>query len=180
MKEKTISIKSLINRTDYNSLRNYFMFRKKPKRTRILVLSLLGSLALLVINDSSFTIPFLKILGLVGFLSVAMSYYLITRDARNLEENIKAMVGKQQELSFSDNGFSVKWTGQDQAAEYDWDAIEFAVETDTHFYFFIEKHYALMLPKLELQDWTLIDTRKFIKIHIDLVSDKSEFKVKGV
>ncbi|MDF2654420.1 MAG: hypothetical protein K0R19_894 [Bacillota bacterium] len=176
MKERKIQISSILSRTDYNALRNYFMYQKKPTRTRFIVFTLLCSFLLLIISGTAFAMPFFKPLGLLGIVIVTLVYCWISFEVRKLEQNVKDMIHKTQELTLDDSGLTAKWTASGNAVHYEWNAFETAVETDPYFFLFLERDYALILPKIELKDRLITEIREMISTHVKLVSELSGFK----
>ena len=176
MKGKKIQILSVLTRTDYNALRNYFMYQKKPVRTRFMVLTLLCSFLLLIVSGTAFSMSFFRPLGLLGVIIVTLIYCWISFEVRKLEQNVKDMIQKTQELALDDSGLTAKWSASGNEVHYEWVAFESAVETDPYFFLFLEKDYAIILPKIEQKDRLINEVREMISAHITLVSELSGFK----
>ena len=177
MTEDTIKVQNIVSKADYNSLRGYYMYKRKPEQTKILVIIMLISFACLVISKSAFSFPYLKDIGAFGIIVIAFFYSLISWDARRLEKSVKNIMNKKQEISLAEAGFSVKWTGFD-LVEYEWSDIGYAVETDAHFYLFLEKYFAIIIPKLELKGHQVKQIHKLLEEHIELTSDTSGWQPK--
>ena len=120
--------------------------------------------------------PFFKPLGLLGIVIVTLVYCWISFEVRKLEQNVKDMIHKTQELTLDDSGLTAKWTALGSAVHYEWNAFETAVETDPYFFLFLERYYALILPKIELKDRLITEIREMISTHVKLVSELSGFK----
>lgn len=179
MGEKTIIIQSIVGRSDYNSLRAYHMYKRNPKRTKRIVYILVLSLGLLVISETAFAFPFLKVIGLTGIFVITILYFLLSMDARRLEKSGRDIVNQKQEICLSENGLSAKWQTSEKK-EYAWANISYAVESDTHFFLFVDQYFAIIIPKLELKDYKIKEIHKLLESHVDLVSDTSGFKAHGI
>lgn len=180
VKEKEIQISSILTRTDYNVLRNYFMYQKKPARTKFIVSLILFSFLLLIISGTPYSLPFFKPLGIFGIIIVTLIYCWLSFEVRKLEINIKDMYHKTQELTLNVSGISAKWGKTANAAKYEWTAFESAVETDVYFFLFLERDYALTIPKIELKEHFVTEIREMISTHMNLNSELSGFKAKGL
>lgn len=180
MKDKEIKNSSVLNRTDYNALRNYFMYQKKPTRTKVLVLIMLCSFLLLIISGTPYAMPSFKPLGLAGIIIATLIYCWISFEVRKLEMNIKYMFHKTQELTLNNSGLSAKWAKSTNTVHYEWNVFEFVVETDPYFFLFLEKDYALIIPKVELKEHFITEIREIIAMHVKLISELSGFKAKGL
>jgi hypothetical protein len=178
MNERSIEVQSTLSPSDYQALRIYFMYKRKPGRTRILVGILLISFAFLVISQSAYSMPFFKHLGIIGIIIMATIYSLITREAKKLEPGFKNLMNKKQELSISDQGVSAKWEGFSQAYDYEWPDFEYAVEVNSHYFLFLEQYDAITISKLLLKEHEVIEIRKLIEEHIRLVSETSGWRPK--
>ena len=179
MSGKTISVQSMVSRSDYNVLRNYHMYKKNLKRTRITVYILLASLVLLFISETAFTLPFLRLLGFIGILIVAIIYAWLSLDARKLEKIAKGIINKKQEILLSESGFSVKWTGLEQS-QYRWEEVDHVVENDSHFFLFLDEYFVIIIPKLVLKEYRVSEIHNFLKNHVTLISDMSGWKPQGI
>lgn len=180
MNEKEIKITSILNRTDFNAIRNYFMYQKKSARTKVLVLIMLSSFLLLIISGTPYAMPSFKPLGLAGIIIATLIYCWISFEVRKLEINIKDMFHKTQELTLNNSGLSAKWAKSTNTVHYDWNVFEFVVETDPYFFLFLEKDYALIIPKVELKEHFITEIREIIAMHVKLISELSGFKAKGL
>ncbi len=179
MSDKSISVQSMVRRSDYNVLRNYHMYKRNPKRTKITVYILILSLVLLIISETAIPLPFLKLLGIVGILFIAVIYTWLSIDARRLEKFPKAIINKKQELTLSQIGFTVKWTGLEQA-EYHWDTVDHVVESDSHFFLFLDEYRVIIIPKLELKEYRVKEIHDLLEHHVTLESDLSGWKPQGI
>jgi len=156
------------------------MYQKKPARTKFIVSIMLCSFLLLIINSTPYKMPFFKPLGLTGILIVTLIYCWISFEVRKLEINIKDMFHKTQELTLSDSGLSARWGKSADVVHYGWNAFESALETDPYFYLFLEKDYALIIPKSEFKEHFVAGIRDMISTHMKLISELSGFKAKGL
>lgn len=177
MTEDTIKVQSVTSKSDYNSLRGYYMYKRKPEQTKILVIIMLASFACLVLSQTQFSFPYLKNIGAFGIIVIAFSYSLISLDARRLEKSVKNSMNRKQDIILTEEGFSVKWTGF-EIVEYDWPDVNYAVESDSHFYLFLEKYFAIIIPKVELKEYREKQIHKLLENHVKLVADTSGWNPK--
>jgi len=175
MSEKNILFKCNTTKGDYNSLRNYFMYKQKLKRTKVLVYLFLASIALLVISEFAFAIFFLRLAGLAGMVVVFGIYSWITVEVRPLEKNVKEFINKKQEINLTDSGFTVTWTGY-EPIEYNWSELDRVVENDTHFFIFTVPDFAIIMPKLEMKEYRVTEIHDLFERNVKLVTDLSDWK----
>lgn len=147
MSDHSIEIKSITGPSDYGALRSYYMHRRNPKRTKITACILLPSILLLVLDQTQYSFLLFKILGTLGIIAVAGIYSWISIETRRLEKNIRPIINIKQEIRLTHSGFTVKWTGFEQA-EHSWDDIDYTYENDFYFFIFIDKYFAVILPKV--------------------------------
>lgn len=179
MSDKTIRIISIPSAADYNSLRVYYMYRQRPKRTRVIVYLCLASLALLAISETVFAMFFLRISGLLGMLAVAGIYARIVVEARPLDKNVKGFMNIRQEVELTEDGFTVEWKGYEPLA-CSWSEVYRTVESDSHFYLFTEPEFAVILPKLDMKEATEKRIRDLLERHTELISEVSGWKARKI
>jgi hypothetical protein len=183
MKEREITVEFKLGKTDYNALRTYYMYRRTPGRTKIMVCLLLVSL-LLVLSETAFAFPYFKLLGLVGILAIAVIYSWVSIDARRLEKGAQELVGKKQETRLTEEGFAVKWKDSGRFEEYLWDEIDYVFEDDSHFFLFISRHSVIIISKLEMKfekkEYKVKEIHDFIDSHAKLISDLSDYKYRKI
>ena len=184
MKEKEIIIEFKLEKADYDSLRSYYMYRKTPERTKIMVVLLIVSLALLVLSETEFAFPYFKLIGLCGILVIAGIYSWVSIDARRLEKGAQELIGKRQETKLTEEGFTVKWKGSGQFYEYLWEEIDYVFEDDSHFFLFVDRHSAIIISKLELKfekkEYQIKELHDLIERHAKLISDLSDYKYQKI
>ena len=83
---------------------------------------------------------------------------------------------KKQTLNISNRGVSAKWENFDETYNYDWSDFEYAVETDSHFFLFLEKYDAITVTKLTLKEYQINEIRQLIENNIKLISETSGWK----
>jgi len=176
MSEKTITIKYRLERSDYNSLRTYYMYRRKSNRTKFMVFVLVASLVLLVISETAYALPFFKPIGLVGFFIIALISSWISIDTRRLEKAVKDISLKTLELSLDNDGISAHCPDLNLRKEFSWSEMKYAYESDFHFYLFADQHFAIIIPRLLLKDSINKDIHSLLEKHIHLISDSSGYE----
>jgi len=176
MSEKSITIKYRLERSDYNSLRTYYMYRRKTNRTKFMVSVLFISLVLLVLSETAYGFPFFKPIGLIGFFTMALIYSWISIDTRKLENAVKDIAIRTLELSLDGSGISALWPDLNLRKEYSWSEMNYAYESDFHFYLFADQHFAIIIPKLLLKDSKNKEIRSLLEKHIHFISDLSGYK----
>ncbi len=179
MSENTIKIQSFVTKSDYNVLRNYYMYKQKPQRTRFVVYLLLISIILLVLSQTAYSFSFFKPTGLLGGLVILALYSWISMDARKLEKAASQIVNKQQDMFLDESGLVVKWTHIEEST-YLWSEIDQVVECDTHFFIFIDQYFVIILPKVELKEHRIKEIRRIISNHISIISDLSGWSPSGI
>ena len=171
--QKTIEIKSITAGHDYSAMKNYYLYKSRPKRTKAIAVTLLFSFGLLVLSETAWSFPFFKPLGIVGMIAFAAFYFKIDHEGRMLDRHAKFTLNARQELSLSDSGMLVSWPDAGLVREYAWPDIKKAVESDAHFFLFGEATLPAIVPKFELSEFRIKEIRKQIEGHTDLVSDLS-------
>lgn len=175
MSKKNIEIKSIMERHDFHALKNYYMYKKNSQRTKIMAYIFVASLLMLIISETEFGFPFFKLVGLAGIIVIALIYSWISIDTKPLDTNLRKIVNKKQELNLRDDGFSIKWTGTEQA-DYAWSDIEYAYENDHHFFVFIEKQFGFVIPKLLLKGNMAKEVHELLDTHVRLINDSTGWK----
>lgn len=176
MSEKPITIKYRLERSDYNSLKTYYMYRRKSNRTKFMVSVLVVSLVLLVISETAYAFPFFKPIGLIGFFIIALMYSWISIDTRRLENAVKDIATRTLELSLDGSRLSAHWPDLNLRKEFSWSEMNYAYESDFHFYLFAGQHFAIIIPKLLLKDSKNKEIRSLLEKHIHFISDLSGYK----
>jgi hypothetical protein len=179
MSEQTIEIKSITEAQDFHAMKNYYMYKRLPQRTKILAYIFLASLLLLVISESEFGFPFFKPIGIAGIIVVAVIYSWISIDVKPLDTHLRKIVNKKQTLNIHEAGFSVKWEGFEEA-DYVWSDIEFAYENDFHFFIFIEKHFGFIIPKLLLKGNHAKNIHDLLGKNVRLVNETTWWKYQKI
>lgn len=180
MKEREITVDFKLEKADFNALRTYYMYRRTPERTKIMVGLLLASLLLLVLSEAAFAFPYFKLLGLCGILAIAAIYSWISIDARRLEKGAQHLIGRRQETRLTDEGFTVNWRGLSQADEYLWTETDYVYEDDNYFFIFLDRYSYVILAKLNLkiikQEYKIKQIHDLIKNHVKLISDVGNYE----
>jgi hypothetical protein len=180
MKEREITVGFRLEKTDYNALRNYYMYKKTPERTKLMVGLLLVSLLLLVLSGAEFAFPFFKLIGLCGVLAIAAIYSWISLDARRLEKGAQKFIGIRQETKLTEEGFSVNWKDLGRAEEYLWAETDYVYEDDDHFFIFLGRHSCIIIAKLELklkkQEHKIKEIHDFMESHTKLTADLRNYQ----
>lgn len=176
MSKKTIEIKSITSPHDYSAMKNYYLYKARPKRTKAIAVLLLCSFGLLLISETTFSLPVFKPLGLAGMIIFAASYFWIDHEGRILDKTSKFTINIKQEISLSDDGISVTWPAAGVSRVYRWEDINPAVESDTHFFIFGEPRLPAIIPKFELKEFRINEIRHLIESHTVLLSDISGWK----
>ncbi|HHU17094.1 MAG: YcxB family protein [Anaerovoracaceae bacterium] len=176
LKNINVKVEGTVNSSDYQALRMYLMYKKYPKRTKAMVLIFLISFLCLIISQSSYSMFFFKHLGLIGIIIIAGIYGFNAREVRNLEPAFNYIMDKKQTLNISNRGVSAKWENFDETYNYEWSDFEYAVETDSHFFLFLEKYDAITVTKLTLKEYQINEIRQLIENNIKLISETSGWK----
>jgi len=179
MSDKTIEVKSITEAPGFHALKSYYMHKRLPQRTRIIAYIILASILLLVISETPFGFPFFKLIGIVGILAIAVVYSWITVEMRPLDRNMRKLVNLKQELKLEENGISVKWTGY-EPAEYDWADLEYAYENDAYFFIFIEKHFALIIPKFLMKEYQSKQIHDRLEANMKLIDESTGWKYQKI
>jgi len=180
MREKSILLEHKVYQSHYNALRNYYMYRRTPTRTKVMVCILLASLFLLILSETAYGFPFFKLIGLFGFVVIAAMYSWISIDARRLEKYAHDIVNKKQELTMTSEGFSAKWKGLIGEEKYSWTEIDHVYEDDTYFFLFIDRYSVIIIAKLEFKEHRVKEIRSLIENNAKLESDVTGFKYKNI
>ena len=176
MNQKTIEIKTITSPHDYAAMRNFYLYKSRPKRTKSIAILLLFSFGLLLLSETSFAFAFFKPLGIVGMMIFAASYLWIDHEGRSLDQWAKSGINMRQELSLTEDGVSVAWPELNKRHVYPWGEVKSAVESDTHFFLFVESRLPAIVPKFELKEFQIKEIRNSIETHTNLLSDISGWK----
>lgn len=179
LKNINVKVTGTVNTSDFQALRLYYMYKKYPARTRAMVYIFLISFLCLIISQfslSTYSMFYLKQVGIIGIIIIAGIYGFNAREAKNLEPAFRNIMDKNQILNISNRGVTAKWEGFDETYNYEWSDFEYAVETDSHFFLFLEKYDAITISKLSLKEYQINETRQMIENNIKLVSEISGWK----
>lgn len=184
MKEKEILIEFTLDKPDYNALRTYYMYKRTPTRTKIMVCLLLASLLLLILSEAAYAFPYFKPIGLCGILAITCIYSWISIEARRLEKGVQELIGKKQETRLTDEGFTVKWKGSGRFEEYCWDEIDYVFEDDSYFFLFINRYSVIIISKLEMKlgkkEFKIKEIHDLLENHIKLISDLRNYQYRKI
>ena len=176
MVQEPITLRSVISVHDYSALKNYYMYKGKPRRTKAVVLLLLISFGLLATSETAFSMPFFKPGGIIGMIIFAGCYFQIDREGRQLDRRAKFSINLTQELTLADDYVTVSWLGSNIRSTCSWETLTLAVEGDSHFFLFIEPTLPAILAKFELKEHQIRQIRHFIETRTSLVSDVSGWR----
>jgi|GEM_PF-2641279 len=181
MKEREITVGFRLDKPDYDALRNYYMYKRTPKRTKIMVCLLVASLLLLVMSQSEYSFPLFEPLGLCGILAVAAVYSWVSIDARRLEKGAQKLIGVKQETVLTEEGFTVTWTDLRRVEEYLWTETEYVYEDDNYFFICVGPHSFIIIAKLYLRlnkkdEYKIKEIHDLIKRHAKLIADLRNYK----
>jgi len=180
MSQKNIEIKSITALHDYGAMRNYYLYKGQPRRTKTAACVLLLSFGFLVLNETPYGLSFFKPLGIAGILVFAGIYFWIDHQGRKLDKAAKFVVDAKQELEFSPEGISAYWPAVGIEKNCPWEELKAAVESDHHFFLFLEPLLPVIVPKFEMKEPRIAEFHDFISAHTDLVSDISGWKYEKI
>lgn len=155
-----------MSRGDYSALRAYFMYKLKPGRMKRLMLLLLASGALVALGKEGPLPEPLYQVGIIGVFILAIILIRQDTNARTLERPGKAVGHRLQTMTLSEEGIQVKWENHGSVLDYPWSAVLHAAETDLHFFFFVGKFAALVLPKREIKPEMLPKIQELVKTSV--------------
>lgn len=180
MKEREITVEFKLDKTDYNALRNYYMYKRTPERTKIMVCLLLASLLLLVLSEAAFAFPFFKLIGLCGILTIVAIYSWISIDARRLEKDAQQFIDKKQETRFTEKGFTVKWKDMGLTEEFLWTETDYIYEDDDYFFIFLGDYSYVIIAKLNMKlykkEYQIKEIHDLIESHAKLIADLRNYQ----
>ncbi|MDD2483475.1 MAG: YcxB family protein [Eubacteriales bacterium] len=180
MSAKPLFIKSITSTADYGALRNYYLYKARPKRTKSIAVLLLISFGFLLLAETEIPFPFFKALGIFGILVFAAAYFVIDHEGRMLDKSAKFMMNIRQELNLDEEGITVSWPEAGKQGEYLWSDLSPTVESDHHFFLFAEEKLPVIIAKFEMKESRINELRTFIKSHTTLVSDISGWKYEKI
>jgi len=180
MSQKNIEIKSITALHDYGALRNYYLYKGQPRRTKTSAVILLASFGLLLLNETPYGFPFFKPLGIIGILVFAGIYFWIDHQGRQLDKAAKFVVNTKQELELSQEGIFASWPAARMEKTCPWNELTAAVESDHHFFLFVEPLLPVIVPKFEMKELRIQELHDFISTYTDLVSDISGWKYEKI
>jgi hypothetical protein len=150
-KKREIIVEFRLKKEDYNALKNYYMYKRTPKRTKIMACLLIISFLLLALSGMSYALPFFKAVGLCGILSVVAVYSWVSIDARRLEKGVARFIGKKQETRLTEEGFCVKWKEIETEEEYPWTEANYIYEDDDYFFISLGSRSYVIIAKLDMK-----------------------------
>jgi hypothetical protein len=184
MKEREVTVGFTLDKKDYNALRNYYMYKKTPNRTMIMVLLLISSMLLLVASETVLPFRVLQFGGLLGILFIVAIYSWASIDARRLEKGAQQLIGKKQEMRLTEKGFTVKWNGLERTEERLWAETEYVYEDDDHFFISLGGHSYIIIAKLEMRlykkEHKIKEIHDLIEKHAKLISDVRDYRYEKI
>ena len=170
------TVESVMNRQDYKALRYYFLHKMKPYRMRNVVIALIAGIACICLGTVG-VLPWLtNRIGLYGLFLLILVYLWIDAQASKLEKPVKSIEGHKQILTFAEDGFRVEWIDYSVPFEYTWDLVAYAFETEDHFFFFVKRLNAIILPKREVEEEKLAKIRELVETKIIPLKDQIKQK----
>lgn len=178
LKNINVRVEGAVSASDYQALRLYLMYKKYPAKTKAMVIILLISFFFLIVSQSSYSMFFFKHLGILGIIIIAGIYGSNTRELKKLEPSFRYIMDKNQILNISNRGVSAKWEGFDDTYDYEWSDFVYGVETDSHFFLFLDKYDAITITKLMLKEHQITEIRQLIENNIELITETSGWRPK--
>lgn len=158
-----ITVETIMSRWDYSSLRAYYMYKLRPGRMRKLMISLVICGALVAFGKAGNLPEMLYQAGLLGLFALAIILLRQDSSARKLERPGKAIGHRLQTMILSEESLYVEWENHGVPLEYRWKDILLAAETDNHFFFFVDRLAAVVLPKRELKKEKLSVVQELVR-----------------
>lgn len=164
-KRDEIVVETIMLRWDYSALRAYYMYKINPGRIRNLVILLVvcGCLVALGMAKVDFLPTIIYQIGLVGLFILTYTFIKIDSNARKLEKPGKSIGNRLQTIVLSDKCFRVEWENYNVPLEYRWENVIRKAETENHFFLFVEKLAAVIIPKRKVNEEKLEAIRKLIE-----------------
>lgn len=147
-----ISFVTQLRRADFQMLRHFYLYKKTPKLQYTLYMLFGCSFVMILIHvltpvkwPVAIWDVFLVVAFVTGFaLTVADSH------ARKLTKPEKALMGIWQRATFDrDDYLVIEWSDSPEPLLYDWDEFYTWYDTETHFFLFLSRDTALVIPKRE-------------------------------
>ena len=167
-KQEKIVVETVMLRWDYSALRAYYMYKIKPGRIRnlVILLVLCGCLVALGMAQINFLPTILYQVGLVGLFVLTYTFIKIDSNARKLEKPGKSVGNRLQKMALSDKGFRVEWVNYNVPLEYRWENVMRKAETENHFFIFVDKLAAIIIPKRKIKEEKLEAIRQLIEVNV--------------
>ncbi len=146
-----ITVQTIMSRWDYSSLRAYYMYKLRPGRMKKLMVLLVICGALAALGKAGNLPEIMYQAGLLGLFALAIILIRTDSSARKLERPGKAIGHRLQTMSLSEEFLNVEWENHGVPLEYRWQDILLAAETEHHFFFFVDRLAAVVLPKREIK-----------------------------
>lgn len=174
---EAIDIQSVMTRQDYKSLRYFFLHTMKPRRMRNVVVALIAGVVFLVLGEVGVLSEITLRIGLYGLVLLIFVYLWIDAQASKLEKPVKDIEKHQQNITIDNEGFRVEWIDYSVPFEYTWDLVASVFETEEHFFFFVKRLNAIILPKRDISTQDIIRIReltekKIIPMKIQIMRKK--------
>ncbi len=145
--ENGILLQQVMSRADYSALRAHYMYEVKPGRMKRLIIGLAIVSILSMAGRVGYIPAPLYYVGVCGLIVLTFVFILIDADARKLEKPGKSIGNRPQNLLLSEDGFQVEWLNYGVPLEYKWDTVIVAGEGEYHYFLYVAKLAAIIIPK---------------------------------
>ncbi|MDD2484261.1 MAG: YcxB family protein [Eubacteriales bacterium] len=171
-----IRLQQTMSRADYSALRAHYMYRVKKGRMP----RLLGALAFFALaaglGHMAFLPKALYYLGVCGICVMTFILIFIDAQARKLEKPGKSIGNRSQTLLLTEEGFEVEWLNYAVPLQYNWDTVVLAGEGEHHYFLYVAKLAAIIIPKRGLKPEKLAAVHELIQRKTPLMQHEAKEK----
>ncbi|MGI6751167.1 MAG: YcxB family protein [Anaerovoracaceae bacterium] len=146
----SIVFESQITQSDFQMLQHFYMYKKTPKMQHTLYLLFGGSLSMILIHFFSaikWPIVIFDIFIVIALVT-GFALTLVKSKVRKMTNPAKTMVGLEQKAIMDrDDYLVIEWSDTPDPLLYDWKEFYVWYEVDTHYFIFLSRELALIIPK---------------------------------
>lgn len=163
--EEELTFRSQMRRGDFQMLRHFYMYKIKPGMMRNLYL-IFGAAAVIVLIQALTPVDIPVILyyaALILVFALAVFFIIMDGNARKLTKPDKVLMGKWQNASFKEPHLVIEWSGQGVPLVYKWNQFTKWYDTETHYFLFLSRYSALVIPKRDADEELLEKGSAFLR-----------------
>jgi len=162
-KESLLRLQQTMSRADFSALRAHYMYKMHPHRMRNLIIAFLIFAALTAVAKMADLSSSLYLAGVCGVCILTFVFVWIDAQARKLEKPGKSIGNRTQTIVFTEDSFHVEWLNYGVPLEYKWDKVLVCGEGEHHYFLYVAKLAAIVIPKRGIKSEKLKELDELLK-----------------